>query len=205
MARIQFAFRATGVARAAYEAALRYAQERMQFGRPIAQFQAIRFKLADMATELEAARQLAFYAARRFDEGNRCDLEAGMAKLFATEVAVRAARECLQIHGGVGYTLDLPVQRYLRDARVTTLYEGTSQIQKLIIGREVTGVNAMTPARVEWVEVAAPTTSAAAASAREAASAPAPLEVVCGRATVRVPVDFDAGALARLLDVLEAR
>ncbi len=139
VARIQFAFRATGVARAAYEAALRYAQERMQFGRPIAQFQAIRFKLADMATELEAARQLAFYAARRFDEGNRCDLEAGMAKLFATEVAVRAARECLQIHGGVGYTLDLPVQRYLRDALLLPIGEGTNEIQREVIARRILG------------------------------------------------------------------
>ncbi len=139
VARIQFAFRATGVARAAYEAALRYAQERMQFGRPIAQFQAIRFKLADMATELEAARQLAFHAARRFDEGNRCDLEAGMAKLFATEVAVRAARECLQIHGGVGYTLDLPVQRYLRDALLLPIGEGTNEIQREVIARRILG------------------------------------------------------------------
>jgi alkylation response protein AidB-like acyl-CoA dehydrogenase len=138
-ARIQFAFRATGLARAAYEAALRYAQERVQFGRPIAQFQAIRFKLADMATEIEAARQLAFYAAERFDRGERCDLEAGMAKLFATEVAVRAARESLQIHGGVGYTMDLPVQRYLRDAFLLPIGEGTNEIQREVIARRILG------------------------------------------------------------------
>ncbi|MER3399444.1 MAG: acyl-CoA dehydrogenase [Chloroflexota bacterium] len=139
VARIQFAFRATGLARAAYEAALKYAQDRVQFGRPIAQFQAIRFKLADMVTEIEAARQLAFYAAERFDRGERCDLEAGMAKLFATEVAVRAARESLQIHGGVGYTMELPVQRYLRDALLLPIGEGTNEIQREVIARRILG------------------------------------------------------------------
>ena len=139
VARIQFAFRATGLARAAYEAALKYAQERVQFGRPIAQFQAIRFKLADMATELEAARQLAFYAAERFDQGERCDLEAGMAKLFATEAALRIIREALQIHGGVGYTMDLPIQRYVRDAFLLPIGEGTSEVQREVIARRILG------------------------------------------------------------------
>ncbi len=138
-ARIQFAFRATGLARAAYEAALKYARERVQFGRPIAEFQAIRFKLADMATELEAARQLAFYAAEKFDRGERCDLEAGMAKLFATEVALRVTREALQVHGGVGYTMDLPVQRYVRDAFLLPIGEGTNEIQREVIARRILG------------------------------------------------------------------
>jgi alkylation response protein AidB-like acyl-CoA dehydrogenase len=129
--------RAVGLAQAAYEAALKYAQERVQFGRPIGKFQAIAFKLADMITELEAARLLVYRAAWLYDQGRPCIKEASMAKLFATEMAVRVSGEALQIHGGYGYMRDSPVQRYFRDAKFGTVVEGTSEIQRLIISRRI--------------------------------------------------------------------
>ena len=133
--RINIAARAVGVARAAFDAALRYAQERHTFGRPIAQHQAIQMKLADMATKLEAARLLTLNAARRKDAGERCDVEAGMAKLFASETAFELASESMRIHGGVGYTTELPVERYYRDAPLMIIGEGTNEIQRLVIAR----------------------------------------------------------------------
>ncbi len=133
--RINIAARAVGVGRAAFDAALRYAQERHTFGRPIAEHQAIQLKLADMATKLEAARLLTINAARRKDAGERCDVEAGMAKLFASETAFELATESMRIHGGVGYTTELPVERYYRDAPLMLIGEGTNEIQRLVIAR----------------------------------------------------------------------
>jgi butyryl-CoA dehydrogenase len=133
--RINIAARAVGVARAAFEAALRYAQERQTFGVPIAEHQAIQLKLADMATKLEAARLLTVSAADRRDAGERCDVEAGMAKLFASEAAFEIATESMRIHGGVGYTTELPVERYYRDAPLMIIGEGTNEIQRLVIAR----------------------------------------------------------------------
>jgi alkylation response protein AidB-like acyl-CoA dehydrogenase len=137
--RINIAARAVGVGRAAFDAALRYAQERHTFGRPIAQHQAIQMKLADMATKLEAARLLTLNAARRKDAGERCDVEAGMAKLFASETAFELASESMRIHGGVGYTTELPVERYYRDAPLMLIGEGTNEIQRLVIARGLLG------------------------------------------------------------------
>lgn len=137
--RINIAARAVGLARAAFDAALRYAQERHTFGRPIAQHQAIQMKLADMATKLEAARLLTLNAARRKDAGERCDVEAGMAKLFASETAFELASESMRIHGGVGYTTELPVERYYRDAPLMLIGEGTNEIQRLVIARGLLG------------------------------------------------------------------
>jgi len=122
--RINIAARSVGVARAAFEAAIRYAQQRQTFGKPIAQHQAIQLKLADMATKLEAARLLTQHAAERKERGERCDVEAGMAKLFA-----------MRIHGGVGYTTELPIERYYRDAPLMIIGEGTNEIQRLVIAR----------------------------------------------------------------------
>ena len=136
-ARIQTAARAVGVAQGAYEAAVRYAHERSQFGQPIGNFQVIRHKLAHMAVELEAARQLAYHAAAQKDTGKRCDFEAGMAKVFAAEMAERVAREGMQIHGGYGYSMEFDAQRYWRDARVLSIFEGTNEIQLEIIGRRI--------------------------------------------------------------------
>jgi alkylation response protein AidB-like acyl-CoA dehydrogenase len=133
--RINIAARAVGVARAAFEAALQYAQDRRTFGRAIAEHQAIQLKLADMATKLEAARLLTVEAARRKDAGERCDVEAGMAKLFASETAFELATESMRIHGGVGYTTELPVERYYRDAPLMLIGEGTNEIQRLVIAR----------------------------------------------------------------------
>jgi alkylation response protein AidB-like acyl-CoA dehydrogenase len=128
---------ALGIGLAATEAAARYALERKQFGRSISDFQAIQWKIADAATELEAARLLLMNAAFRKEQGRSFAKEASMAKLFASEVANRACYEAMQIFGGYGYTTDFPVERYVRDARITTIYEGTSEIQRLIIAREV--------------------------------------------------------------------
>ncbi len=128
---------ALGIGQAAMEAAGRYALERKQFGRSISDFQAIQWKIADAATELEAARLLLMNAAFRKEQGRSFAKEASMAKLFATEAANRACYEALQIFGGYGYTTDFPAERYSRDARITTIYEGTSEIQRLIIAREV--------------------------------------------------------------------
>jgi len=133
--RINIASRAVGVARAAFDAALTYSQQRSTFGKPIAEHQAIQLKLADMATKLEAARLLTANAANRKAAGERCDVEAGMAKLFASETALELATEAMRIHGGVGYTTDLPVERYYRDAPLMVIGEGTNEIQRLVIAR----------------------------------------------------------------------
>jgi alkylation response protein AidB-like acyl-CoA dehydrogenase len=131
-----------GIARGCVEASVRYAKERVQFGRPIAGFQLIQELLADMAVETDAARLLVWRVADLIDRGRPFATEASMAKLYASEVAVRAANAAIQVFGGYGYIDEYPVSKYLRDARVTTLYEGTTQVQKLIIGRALTGENA---------------------------------------------------------------
>jgi alkylation response protein AidB-like acyl-CoA dehydrogenase len=131
--RIGIAAQATGIAQGAFEAALKYSQERMAFGNPISQFQAIQFMLADMATEIDAARLLIRKAAWKQDRGARFSLEAATAKLFASEMATRVTHKAIQIHGGNGYSREYPVERNYRDARVTEIYEGTSEIQRLVI------------------------------------------------------------------------
>jgi butyryl-CoA dehydrogenase len=133
--RIGVAAQAVGVARAAFEAATRYARERKAFGKAIVENQAIAFKLADMATAIEAARNLTLHAAALKDAGRPCLKEASMAKLFATEMAERVCSEAIQVHGGYGYLNDYPVEKLYRDARVLSIYEGTSEIQRLVIGR----------------------------------------------------------------------
>ena len=135
LGRINIAARAVGVGRAAYDAAFSYAQQRETFGVPIAKHQAIAFKLADMATKLEASRLLVKSAAEKFDRGERADVEAGMAKLFASESAFEIATEALRIHGGYGYTTEFPVERYYRDAPLMIIGEGTSEIQRIVIAR----------------------------------------------------------------------
>jgi alkylation response protein AidB-like acyl-CoA dehydrogenase len=125
------------------EASVEYANNRKQFDRPISSFQLVQEMIADMVVDTDAARALVWRAGWLKDAGRPNTTETSVAKLFATEAAVRSANTAIQVHGGSGYVDDYPVERYLRDARVTTLYEGTSQIQKLIIGRAVTGVNAM--------------------------------------------------------------
>jgi (2S)-methylsuccinyl-CoA dehydrogenase len=136
-ARIQTAARGVGVAQAAYECAVKYARERTQFGQPIGDFQVIRHKLAHMAVEVEAGRQLAYFAASQKDTGKRCDYEAGLAKVFAAEMAERVTREAMQIHGGYGYSMEFNAQRFWRDARVLSIFEGTSEIQLEVIGRRI--------------------------------------------------------------------
>jgi len=131
--RIGIASQATGIAQGAFEQALSYAGERQAFGRPISNFQAIRFMLADMATEIDAARLLARQAAWKQDSGARFSLEASVAKLFASEMATRVTHKAIQIHGGNGYSREYPVERMYRDARITEIYEGTSEIQRLVI------------------------------------------------------------------------
>jgi len=133
--RINIAARAVGVARAAFDAALAYAQQRTTFGKPIAEHQAIALKIADMATRLEAARLLTQNAAERKSAGLRCDVEAGMAKLFASETALELATDAMRIHGGMGYTTEMPVERYYRDAPLMIIGEGTNEIQRLVIAR----------------------------------------------------------------------
>ena len=135
--RLNVAARGVGLARAAYEDALAYARERHTFGRPIAEHQAIQIKLADMSVAIEASRLLTQRAARLKDAGKRVDLEAGQAKLFATETAQMCALEGLRIHGGVGYMQDLPVERYLRDAPLLLVGEGTNELQRLVIARRL--------------------------------------------------------------------
>jgi alkylation response protein AidB-like acyl-CoA dehydrogenase len=135
-----------GICQGCLDASVRYSKERQQFGRPIASFQLVQEMLADMALETDASRMLVWRAGFLKDTGKPNTTETSVAKLFATEAAVRCANAAIQVHGGSGYVDDYPVERYLRDARVTTLYEGTSQIQKLIIGRALTGVNALVPA-----------------------------------------------------------
>jgi len=133
--RINIAARATGVARAALDAAMAYARERRTMGKAIAEHQAIQLKLADMATKVEAARLLTRNAAERKQAGQRADVEAGMAKLFASETAFEVATDAMRIHGGVGYTTELPVERYYRDAPLMLIGEGTNEIQRLVIAR----------------------------------------------------------------------
>jgi butyryl-CoA dehydrogenase len=135
--RIGIAAQAVGIARAAFEAATRYSLERLTFGRPIAEHQAIQFKLADMCTEIDAARLMLWRAASRKDRGGRHSMESAMAKLLASEVANRVAKEALQVFGGYGYLSDFPAERHYRDAKITEIYEGTSEIQRLLIARSV--------------------------------------------------------------------
>jgi len=131
--RIGIASQATGIAQGAFEAALSYAQQRQAFGHPIADFQAIQFMLADMATEIDAARLLSRRAAWKQDSGGRFSMEAAIAKLFASEMSTRVTHKAIQIHGGYGYSREYPVERAYRDARITEIYEGTSEIQRLVI------------------------------------------------------------------------
>jgi alkylation response protein AidB-like acyl-CoA dehydrogenase len=133
--RIGIASQSVGMARAAFEAALRYSKDRVTFGQPIFEHQAVQFKLADMATQIEAARQLIWHAASLKDAGKPCLKEAAMAKLFASEMAERVCSDAIQIHGGYGYLSDFPVERIYRDVRVCQIYEGTSEVQKILIGR----------------------------------------------------------------------
>ncbi|HDI60369.1 MAG TPA: acyl-CoA dehydrogenase [Desulfobacteraceae bacterium] len=135
--RIGIGAQSVGVARAALEAAVKYAKERQQFGQSIAKFQGLRWMVADMATEIEAARQLVLSAARMKDKGEPYTQQASMAKLFASEMVQRVTAQAIQIHGGYGYTKDYPVERFYRDARVFTIYEGTSEIQRIVIANHV--------------------------------------------------------------------
>jgi alkylation response protein AidB-like acyl-CoA dehydrogenase len=135
--RIQVASRALGVGRAAFDDALRYAQERESFGKPIWRHQSIGNYLADMATKLTAARQLTLFAAARYDAGQRCDMEAGMAKLFASETAMEIALNAVRIHGGYGYSTEFDVERYFRDAPLMIVGEGTNEIQRNVIAQQL--------------------------------------------------------------------
>jgi butyryl-CoA dehydrogenase len=132
-----------GICQGCVDASVAYSKERKQFDRPLASFQLVQEMIADMVVDTEAARALVWRAGYLKDAGLPNTTETSIAKLYATEAAVRSANNAIQVHGGSGYVDDHPVERYLRDARVTTLYEGTSQIQKLIIGRAATGINAM--------------------------------------------------------------
>src|SRR3989442_6817031 len=134
-----------GICQGCVEQSVNYAKEREQFGRPIASFQLIQAMIAEMVVKTEAARMLVWRAGWLKDRGRPNTLETSVAKLYATESAVECANTAIQVHGGAGYVDDHPVERYFRDVRVTTLYEGTSQIQKLIIGRAMTGINALVP------------------------------------------------------------
>jgi alkylation response protein AidB-like acyl-CoA dehydrogenase len=136
-ARIQTAARAVGVGQAAFEAALKYSKERIQFGQPICNFQAIRLKLSEMASRLEASRQLVYYACSMKDTHKRCDLEAGMAKVVAAEMVEYVTREGMQIFGGYGYSKEYPAERFWRDGRVISLFEGTTEIQHEVIARRL--------------------------------------------------------------------
>jgi alkylation response protein AidB-like acyl-CoA dehydrogenase len=135
--RISIAALALGTAQGAYEAALKYAKERFQFGKPIAEFQAIQFKLADMATKIEAARLLTYRAAEMKNAGKVVTKESAMAKLYASEVAVRVSEESVQIHGGYGYIKDYPAEKFWRDSKLCTIGEGTSEIQRTVIARQI--------------------------------------------------------------------
>jgi alkylation response protein AidB-like acyl-CoA dehydrogenase len=135
--RIIIAAQSVGIAQAALEASLSYAQQRQSFGRAIAEHQAIQFMLADMATEIYAARVASMHAATLKDSGLPYVNEASMAKLYASETAVRVTSNAIQVHGGYGYFKESPVERYFRDARVTTIYEGTSEVQRLVIARQI--------------------------------------------------------------------
>jgi alkylation response protein AidB-like acyl-CoA dehydrogenase len=135
--RIGIAALSVGLAQGAYEAALRYAKERRQFGQPIAAFQAIQWKLADNAVRIEAARLLTYRAAFLKDRGLRTTRESSMAKLYSSEIAVKAADDCVQIHGGYGFVKDYPAEKYFRDVKLLTIGEGTSEIQRLVIARQL--------------------------------------------------------------------
>ena len=135
--RISIAALALGIAQGAYESAVRYSKERQQFGKPISEFQAIQFKLADMATRIDAARLLMYRAASLKDQGKTVTKESSMAKLFASEMSVAVCEEAIQIHGGYGYTKDYPPEKYWRDSKLCTIGEGTSEIQRIIIAREI--------------------------------------------------------------------
>ena len=134
-----------GICQGCVEESVAYAKQREQFGRPIASFQLVQAMLAEMRVRTDAARLLVWRAGALRDQGKPCTTEISIAKLFATEAAQWCANEAIQVHGGAGYVDDHPVERWFRDVRVTTLYEGTSQIQKLIIGRALTGINALVP------------------------------------------------------------
>jgi len=137
LGRINVAARGVGVASAAMKEAIRYSQQRETFGKPICEHQAIQIKLADMATNVEAARHLVRAAAEAFDRGERCDMEAGMAKLFATEAAVTNSMEAMSVHGGYGYSKEFPVERFYRDAPLLTIGEGTNELQRILIARQL--------------------------------------------------------------------
>ena len=135
--RVSIAALSVGIAQGAYEAALAYSKQRKQFGQAISDFQAIQHKLADMATEIEAARLLTYNAACALDAGRKVTKLSSMAKLFASETAVRVANEALQVHGGYGFIKDYPVEKFYRDVKLMTIGEGTSEIQRIIIARQV--------------------------------------------------------------------
>jgi alkylation response protein AidB-like acyl-CoA dehydrogenase len=135
--RISIAALSCGIARGAYEAALKYAKERVQFGKPIAQHQAIAFKLADMAMEIEAAELLTYQAGDLKNRGQKTTKESAIAKYYASEVSVKVSTDAVQIFGGYGYTKDFPVEKYYRDSKLCTIGEGTSEIQKLVISRQI--------------------------------------------------------------------
>ncbi len=140
--RMSIAASCTGIAQAALESMIGYSQQRQQFGKPIAGHQLVQEMIADSAVDVDAARLLTWRVADVKARGDRHTLAASKAKLFATEASIRVANNCIQVHGGYGYVDEYPAGKYLRDARVTTLYEGTSQIQKLLIGRALTGISA---------------------------------------------------------------
>ena len=141
--RIGIAAWSLGIAQASLEQSMKYAKERRQFGHAIAEFQAIQFKIADMATQVDAARLLIWRAAALRDSGQEHTVPSSMAKLFATEMAVQVALEAVQIHGGYGFLKDYPVERYLRDSKLGTIGEGTSEVQRLVIARELLGLRGM--------------------------------------------------------------
>src|SRR5205085_9274074 len=135
--RISIAALSVGIAQGAYEAAAKYAKERQQCGKPIAEFQAVQFKLADMATQIECARLLTLQAAATKDAGKPVSQKSAMAKLYASEAAVRVSEESVQIHGGYGYTKDYPAEKYWRDSKLCTIGEGTSEIQRVVIAKNL--------------------------------------------------------------------
>jgi len=135
--RISIAAMALGIAQGAYEAAVKYAKDRKAFGRPISEYQAIQWKLADMATQIDAARLLIMRAAAHKDEGKNVTKESAMAKLYASEIAVKVSEESVQIHGGYGFTKDYPPEKYWRDSKLCTIGEGTSEVQRMVISREI--------------------------------------------------------------------
>jgi alkylation response protein AidB-like acyl-CoA dehydrogenase len=135
--RIGIAAQAVGIAQGAWDHACRYAKERVAFGKTISQFEAIRFMLADMQTEIDAARLLTYHASLAQDRGERFNIDAAKAKLYASEVAMRSTTKCVQIFGGYGYVTDYPAERYMRDAKITEIYEGTSEVQRIVIANSL--------------------------------------------------------------------